>query len=259
MKKSIFPAMLLLTCILLCMPFAAYAESPETAPSEVIREQTEEAIEEENRPQQSRPQPPRSTLNFSSLTLTQTYTNPNPRRQISLQTASAHGCYIYQWYSSNPEIVAVDNRGVVTALDTGSATIFAYTTQGETLYCLVQVKSDIGKVTLKESIILAMPEIGSQQTLHAFVAVQNPEVVKLMWTSSNPEVAIVDQSGVVTAVSDGVADIKVCTPEGKEAGCTIYVGTATESYDKLQEIKRVAIVGGVVVLVSIVLVMSMIK
>ncbi|NRF94689.1 Ig-like domain-containing protein [Paenibacillus frigoriresistens] len=49
---------------------------------------------------------------------------------------------------------------------------------------------------------------------------------KMVWTSSNPTVATVDQTGNVTALSDGSATLTVTTVEGSyQASVNIFVDT----------------------------------
>ena len=58
----------------------------------------------------------------------------------------------------------------------------------------------------------------------------------LTWSSSSPSVAIVDQSGIVTAVSDGTATITAVAVGGASKSCTVNVislpasATATKDY-----------------------------
>lgn len=201
-------------------------------------------------------QPSHSTLNRTSMTLTQTWQNPTPRQQLWLETTARPGCYVYRWYSSDPSVASVDANGIVTALSVGSATITGYTTQGETLRCYVTVSSDIGKITL-ESGTLLLSSLGDQYRLHASVAVQYPSTVPLTWVSSDSSVARVSSSGVVTAVGDGSAVISVSSPDGHRASCTVYVGQAAEQYQRTQNITAAVLLGGTVILVGILLLVSM--
>ena len=59
----------------------------------------------------------------------------------------------------------------------------------------------------------------------------NAENKKLTWTSSNPEVATVDENGVITAVTNGSAVIIVTTTDGSNlsATCNITVEIPVES------------------------------
>ena len=48
------------------------------------------------------------------------------------------------------------------------------------------------------------------------------------WSSSNPEVATVTESGWVTAVGEGEATITVTSTEGKSAECRLLIGQAAQ-------------------------------
>lgn len=190
-----------------------------------------------------------SALNRTCMTLTQTYQNPNPRQQLSLETVSEPGCYVYHWYSSNDAVASVNNDGVVTAHGVGTAFITGYTTQGETLTCTVTVRSDVGSVTLNED-VLRFQNIGGQQVLTAAVA--SADAAGVTWTSSNPAVAAVDAKGVVTAVGNGTAEITATSAAGRSASCTVYVGQQeVQNYEDTSELVGVVVLGSMVVFVGI--------
>ena len=81
---------------------------------------------------------------------------------------------------------------------------------------------DVTGVSLNKS--SAEMEIGEKMTLIATVSPSNATNKNVRWVSSNPSVATVSDTGVVTAIAEGVADIAVTT-EGDTyvAYCTIYV------------------------------------
>ncbi len=177
-------------------------------------------LEEENAPNQNNR---RSALNTTSLRLAIEYNVPNPKFQLYLSTASARDS-VYQWYSSNPSVATVDNNGLVTAVSTGSAIIYANTYYTGTLQCAVTVTSNIGKVTLTQS-EMSLEGIGGTGRLGASVAAVNGSSVPITWTSSNPSAATVDGNGVVTAVGNGEATITATAATGRSASCKVYTGT----------------------------------
>ena len=67
-------------------------------------------------------------------------------------------------------------------------------------------------------------EVGSTSTITATVTATGGLTVLPRWASSNPEVATVDQSGVVTGISAGTAVI-TATAGAKSAACTVTVTT----------------------------------
>lgn len=67
-------------------------------------------------------------------------------------------------------------------------------------------------------------EAGQDETLTATVAPSNADNKDVSWSSSNPSVASVDQTGKVSAISAGTATITVTTADGnKTATCNITV------------------------------------
>ena len=249
MKKHLLIfASLALSCLVLSAPLTAGAASPsqtETSSLYIITVQPELPVTEH------------SELELTELEMTQTWQNPNPRRQLALKSVSRAGCSVYRWSSSAPAVASVDASGLVTALAPGKAVINAYTTQGETLICAVTVTSEIGKVTLDADILL-LHSVGGQHDLIPTVAVQEPSAVALQWTSSDPSVAVVDASGTVTAVTDGKAVVTVRTPEGRSADCTVYVGQAAADYKKRDSQLTKAVLGGMGVLGALFLLLGIV-
>lgn len=82
----------------------------------------------------------------------------------------------------------------------------------------------VNKVTLNETEKTVLK--GAEFTLRAAVSPADASNKTLIWTSSNPEAAIVDQSGKVTAKGYGTAAIKVQAADGsgKYASCKVTVG-----------------------------------
>lgn len=130
--------------------------------------------------------------------------------------------YEIKWKSSNEKVVAVSDSGLISGISEGSATITA--AMGDfTATCEVsvytptivakQVVLNIDKVELK---------IGETVLLEATVLPEDTTDKTLGWKSSNEEVAIVDESGLVTAIGEGKAIIAVTCGEAS-AQCEIIV------------------------------------
>ena len=130
------------------------------------------------------------------------------------------------WSSDHEAIATVDQNGTVTARRGGQATITVTTVDGaKTATCKVTVNAPqtvpVTGVTLDKAELTL--EKGSTGTLKATVEPQNATNNTVTWSSSNPEVATVD-NGVVTAVSAGEAIITVTTEDGaKTATCKVTV------------------------------------
>ena len=178
------------------------------------------------------------TVNYftHSISLNQTsgvlYLNEQLPLAISFNPSDATDKSI-EWTSSNPSVATVDENGLVTAHAVGTATITA-TNRGTvdgaplTATCVVEVRSYVESITLNktETEILVT---GSEQ-LTATVLPANAYVKTVTWSSSNTAVATVNQSGLVTALSLGVATITATTTDGTNlsATCQVTVTGATD-------------------------------
>ena len=64
---------------------------------------------------------------------------------------------------------------------------------------------------------------GGTDTITATVNPENAENKTITWSSANPDVATVDESGKITAVSKGTTVITATSSNGKQATCTVTV------------------------------------
>ncbi|MEI7504701.1 MAG: Ig-like domain-containing protein [Paludibacter sp.] len=131
-----------------------------------------------------------------------------------------------QWSSSNPAVATVVN-GKVTAVSQGTAQILA-TVGSYNATCNITVSAAITSISLNKTSISLKVET-SQTLTSTLLPTQTPEVASnLLWTSTNPSVATVDNAGKITAVSDGnttiVASIGTVT-----AICSVTVYTTIAS------------------------------
>ena len=137
------------------------------------------------------------------------------------------------WTSSNVNVAKVEN-GVVTGLKAGIAVITATTEDGnKSITCNVNVEKEeveeptinVTNITLKSSD--ENIKIGDKITLQATVEPENATNKKVIWTSSNVNVAKVE-NGVVTGLKAGIAVITATTEDGnKTATCNIVVDNPT--------------------------------
>ncbi len=125
------------------------------------------------------------------------------------------------WSTSNQSVATVNN-GTVTAVAAGTVTITA-TAGGKSAICSVTVNK---KVTPVSSLTLDKTEISLVEdeslTLKATVSPSNAEDNTVNWSSSDSNVASVDQSGNVTALRTGTATITAAAG-GKTATCSVTV------------------------------------
>lgn len=110
--------------------------------------------------------------------------------------------------SSDPDIVSVDADGHITAKSAGVVTITATTTNGISSTCLVS------SVPIVESITLNMSSItltkGSASKVSASVEpVTALNAGDLVWESSDPKIATVNNNGEITAIAVGQTTVMV--------------------------------------------------
>ena len=136
------------------------------------------------------------------------------------------------WTSDNPNVVRVDETGLITCLKKGKAVITAETINGKKDSCTVNVYNHVSSVKLnKQSIELFEADT---EKLTANILPADSLNKNVIWESSDQTVATVDNDGMVTAVNEGTAIITVTTEEGqKTAQCTVRVN----KYIPVEEIK----------------------
>lgn len=142
-----------------------------------------------------------------------------------------------EWSSDKESVATVDQNGTVKTIGNGVATITVTTKdQGKTASCIITVAQLVTRITLS-STSLTLSE-GQDQTLSATVYPDNAADKTLIWTSTNESVAQVNQTGKVTAKSNGAATIRVEANDGSDifASCAVrvkgpYTAVAGEAVD----------------------------
>lgn len=79
------------------------------------------------------------------------------------------------------------------------------------------------------------------ESINATIVPSNTTLSRLMWTSDNPQVAIVDQSGKITAIGAGTATISVKAMDGSDvsASCIVTVIGTTVTISQTEAILNV--------------------
>lgn len=126
------------------------------------------------------------------------------------------------WTSSAPNIVSVQN-GTLTAHSEGTAAVTA-ASGTVSAQCQVTVHDPSPQEVVLSSTSLSM-YAGDTAQLTAQVAPESAAGTEILWTSSNEQVASV-QNGLVTAAGGGTAQITASAGQA-QAVCTVTVGLRT--------------------------------
>ena len=135
-----------------------------------------------------------------------------------------------KWSSSDASIVKVDN-GKVVAIKSGTATITA-TAGSCSAECVITVPVETESISIdKTEISIA---IGETATLTATITPADAADQTITWTSSNPDIASVE-NGTVKALKAGTATITAeCSGKKAECKVTVTVPVSGISLDKTE-------------------------
>ena len=133
-----------------------------------------------------------------------------------------------EWASNNTDVATVDEKGLVTAVKAGDATI-TVSVKGQPeikATCTITVKSSaiaVTKLTLSQS--SAEVSVGKTLTLTCTIEPTDATNKELIWRSSDETIATVDAQGVVTGVKAGPVTITVASKSNPSvtATCTVTV------------------------------------
>ena len=128
------------------------------------------------------------------------------------------------WESSDPSIASVDSHGNVIAHKEGNVKITVKNKDGSvSAICNIEVKSvKVDEILLNPSSLTV--KVGSSATVVAVIKPDNATNKELIWTSSDPTIATVDNNGKVTGVKEGTVIITAKTPDGKvKSTCVVNV------------------------------------
>ena len=151
-------------------------------------------------------------INLASGTTSQLIANVSPSSASNKVT----------WSSSNSNVATVNANGLVTARGNGTATIVAKTINNISVTCEIIVGNFTNKlqgidITTNYSVV----PVGVPKRLVVVFKPADAANKSVTWSSNNPSVATVDQSGNVTTLSPGSA---VITARSVDGG---YTDTAT--------------------------------
>ena len=121
------------------------------------------------------------------------------------------------WSSSNNNVATVSSKGVITAKGKGTCTITCTAADGygTKSTCEVTVKQQVTGIALSETTTSLW--VGKTRALTATVSPTTANITAVTWSSSDSNVATVNENGVVTCVGAGTAIIKATAADGKGA------------------------------------------
>lgn len=130
--------------------------------------------------------------------------------------------------SSNPAVATVDENGIITGVSKGACRVTVMSASGKKAVVDVQVSwkavKGINNLTLQ-----AAPYAGETYAIKASVEPFDASDGVIFYMSSDPEIASVDENGVITARKEGSAVITMTTREvGFFSGCAVTVRPAGE-------------------------------
>lgn len=166
------------------------------------------------------------TLEPNSLNLKE-----NETAQLSASVQPTTASQSIRYSSNNDAVATVSNTGLVTAVKEGTAIITAAANDGSGKYatCTVKVGSTpvevpVTGITVNPSELLL--EEKEAKELKATVEPANATNKGVIFSSSNTNVAVVSNDGLVTAVNNGTAIITVTSKENSSiiAKCSVKVG-----------------------------------
>ena len=153
----------------------------------------------------------------------------NKVEELSAKITPANSNYNNKliWKSSNANVATVTDKGVVTGVSNGQATISVETQNGYRDECNVTVETS--PTGIKLNVTDKTLDLSSEKnfTLEPIIEPSTANVnKKLMVKNSNASAINVSENGVVTGISNGLAVITVQTENGKMATCNVTVQTS---------------------------------
>ncbi|HBC83948.1 MAG TPA: hypothetical protein DCZ30_00380, partial [Clostridiales bacterium] len=137
------------------------------------------------------------------------------------QEANSHKV---QYISSNPNVATVDNEGNITAIRSGKVTITVKAEENN-----VQNQIEITVYSKVTNIILDQKEIymqvGDTFQINAGLEPEDANDKNILYSSSNTDVAVITENGIITAKKEGSTNLIASSRENPNilAECKLYV------------------------------------
>ena len=165
---------------------------------------------------------------ISSITLNKQYIEIYEGEKEQLEVKNSNNIGEMVWQSTNPGIVMVTSTGLIEGINAGEARIIVSSKNGKiSNSCFVVVaKKELESFELSRKEILL--EEGEEVEIIPIITPNDIEDEKVVWTSSDSSIIVVDENGKVKALKKGIAQVKG-EILGKTASSVVYVGTKLES------------------------------
>ena len=154
------------------------------------------------------------------VTLDKTSVKLGVKESIALTprvSSNAHASY--KWSVQDKKIASVTQTGVITGKKAGKTTVTVKTQNGKTAKVTVYVRKAPGKVTLNKSSVA----LKVNKTVQLKAQLPDNTYSAITWSSSDEGIATVSDSGLVTAVAVGTAQITATTFNNRKASCEVEV------------------------------------
>ena len=148
------------------------------------------------------------------------------------------------WSSSDPDVASVDGNGLVTAISNGGVWIRALSGDVSAISVITVMQAAASVAITPETATLS--SVGETVQLETVVYDAEGAAIPdapVMWSSDDPEVAAVDANGLVTAVSNGNAQIMATSGDASaisvitvmQAAARIVITPETATLDSIGE------------------------
>ena len=163
----------------------------------------------------------------ASLDKTELTINKGAAAQLNLSVTPENFTDTVTWKSTDEKVATISDSGEVKAVGAGTATIKVVV--GDiSATCQVTVLQPVTGIRLNKS-SLTMDALGTFQ-MTASASPDNAYDKRILWSSSDPAIATVDENGLVTALKKGTATITAAAMDGSGAKSTCKVTVSNTAY-----------------------------
>ncbi len=140
--------------------------------------------------------------------------------EVTPETATNLGVV---WSSSNPSVLQITERGLITAVGYGTATIYATAADGSGVYDSAEFRciKPVTSINVSQSYVTML----EGNTVYVTATVNPPDATirEIKWTSSDESIAFVDLNGGITGVKAGICYVYATSTDGNNVVATIKV------------------------------------